>query len=452
MLDRSPRRSSRRHPHEHGFTIVELLIVIVIIGILAAITIVSFNGVSQRATSASLSADLTNAAKQLKLDQVTLGQFPATLAAANSGAGIKASNGAVLQYTFSAASPQFFCITATKGTTSYYIDQSGIAASGTCPGYVAGGGSPVNTFTSITWSLQSTPGTTTWSAVASSSDGVKLVAGASNGNLYTSADSGVTWTQRTIAGTHNWSMIVSSSDGTKLVAYDLTYGTNALYASTDSGVTWIKRTSASSQLLWQAIALSGDGSKLVAADGYDTDLGTGYVYTSTDLGITWAIRGSVPQGSAISFAVSSDGTKMVGAQSQPGYIYTSIDSGTTWIARTSAGSRLWQNVSSSADGTKLAASIAGSLYTSTDSGATWIARTSPGAQFAASSADGTKLITSMNFGYFSTSTDMGVTWTQQTAFGTGAWRPMAVSSDGGRLLVIRAAGAGVANLYIGVYQ
>ena len=37
---------------QRGFTIVELLIVIVIIGILAAITIVSFNGVQQRARNA----------------------------------------------------------------------------------------------------------------------------------------------------------------------------------------------------------------------------------------------------------------------------------------------------------------------------------------------------------------------------------------------------------------
>ena len=452
MLDRSPRRSSRRHPHRHGFTIVELLIVIVIIGILAAITIVSFNGVSQRATAASLSSDLTNAAKQLKIDQVTLGQFPATLAAANSGAGVKTSNGAVFQYTFSAALPQAFCITATKGTVSYYIDQSGTATSGTCPGYVVGGGGPANTFTSITWSLQASPGTTTWSALASSADGVKLVAGASNGTLYTSADSGVTWTQRTIAGTHSWSIIASSSDGTKLVAYDNTYGTNTIYVSTDSGVTWTKRTSLYSNLYWQALTLSADGSQLVAADGYDTDAGNGYVYTSSDLGLTWSIRLSMPQGSTTNIATSADGTKMVAVQGQPGYIYVSTNSGVTWTSRTSAGSRAWQNVSSSADGTKLAASVAGSLYVSTDSGATWTARTSPGAEFVASSADGSKLITAMNFGYFSTSTDGGVTWTQQTSFGTGAWRQMAVSSDGSRLLVIRAAGAGVANLYIGVYQ
>jgi general secretion pathway protein G len=35
--------------HQHGFTIVELLIVIVIIGILAAITVVAYNGIQQRA-------------------------------------------------------------------------------------------------------------------------------------------------------------------------------------------------------------------------------------------------------------------------------------------------------------------------------------------------------------------------------------------------------------------
>ncbi len=38
---------------ERGFTIVELLIVIVVIGILAAITIVSYNGVTARANTAS---------------------------------------------------------------------------------------------------------------------------------------------------------------------------------------------------------------------------------------------------------------------------------------------------------------------------------------------------------------------------------------------------------------
>lgn len=43
---------------QNGFTIVELLIVIVVIGILAAITIVSYNGIQDRARTAQLNADM----------------------------------------------------------------------------------------------------------------------------------------------------------------------------------------------------------------------------------------------------------------------------------------------------------------------------------------------------------------------------------------------------------
>ena len=44
-----------------GFTIIELLIVIVIIGILVAITAVSYNGLTKNAKEATLQSDLKQA-------------------------------------------------------------------------------------------------------------------------------------------------------------------------------------------------------------------------------------------------------------------------------------------------------------------------------------------------------------------------------------------------------
>lgn len=53
-----------------GFTIVELLIVIVVIAILAAITIVSYNGVTNRAADSAVSADLVNIAKKIEQQRI----------------------------------------------------------------------------------------------------------------------------------------------------------------------------------------------------------------------------------------------------------------------------------------------------------------------------------------------------------------------------------------------
>lgn len=62
-----------KYKKQHGFTIVELLIVIVVIGILAAITIVAYSGVQERAESTKTIAQAEAYVKGLKLWEVDAG-------------------------------------------------------------------------------------------------------------------------------------------------------------------------------------------------------------------------------------------------------------------------------------------------------------------------------------------------------------------------------------------
>lgn len=61
-----------------GFTIVELLIVIVVIAILAAITIVAYNGVQARARDAQRKEDIATIAKAFELYYAQNGTYPVT--------------------------------------------------------------------------------------------------------------------------------------------------------------------------------------------------------------------------------------------------------------------------------------------------------------------------------------------------------------------------------------
>lgn len=68
-----------------GFTIVELLIVIVVIAILAAISVVAYNGIQQRATNAKTEQALASWLKAIKLYKADKGTYPGYYACLGEG-------------------------------------------------------------------------------------------------------------------------------------------------------------------------------------------------------------------------------------------------------------------------------------------------------------------------------------------------------------------------------
>lgn len=59
-----------------GFTIVELLIVVVVIGVLAAITVVAYNGIQQRALFSSYQSDIKLLDNAIKMYHAENGTYP----------------------------------------------------------------------------------------------------------------------------------------------------------------------------------------------------------------------------------------------------------------------------------------------------------------------------------------------------------------------------------------
>jgi prepilin-type N-terminal cleavage/methylation domain-containing protein len=125
-----------RFKNQSGFTIVELLIVVVVIAILAAITIVSYNGIQNRAKQSTAQSAASQGAKKINLWLVdnpnqspTAAQFNNLVGTSNAG-----------QYQYTAGSNGEFCVTATNGSFSYYVSNAQSSPkSGACQGHGANG-------------------------------------------------------------------------------------------------------------------------------------------------------------------------------------------------------------------------------------------------------------------------------------------------------------------------
>ena len=110
----------------YGFTIVELLIVIVVIAVLAAVSVVAYRGVQQKAAVSSIDHMLSQASMGLETYKVEGGTYPIQLSDIN----IQNESGIIYDYTAAGGN---FCISAKRDEVVRAIQAPGTPpASGTC--------------------------------------------------------------------------------------------------------------------------------------------------------------------------------------------------------------------------------------------------------------------------------------------------------------------------------
>lgn len=267
-----------------GFTIVELLIVVVVIAILAAITIVAYNGVRNSSIASVLQSDLNNAAKQLELKRVSDNSYP------SSDSLLPKSQSVTYRYDVdNSSNPPTYCLTAFHDSAEdimYHVDNNGTVKEGPCEGHDEGG------FDVFNWENIGATAVGILELATSYDGQVVYIAYGDNSTSETphryinkSTDGGQTWITLENTRGYYWNTIETSRDGQKILASYSRYegggiSDGGVWFSQDGGQSWGSHATLTNLSGCCEVSLSKDASIMVASGG-------GRTYYSTDDGLTW---------------------------------------------------------------------------------------------------------------------------------------------------------------------
>ena len=242
---------------QSGFTIIELIVVILVVGIIAGISVVSYLGISQNAIASSLKTDLTNASDQLKLYKLDNGEYPTDNNCSSStppNICLKSSPGNVLTY-ISPSPYTSFTLTATNASSALayeitnatppvsiaYVPPSSTCATGFIP--VPGSGTyGTNDFCVMKYEAKRVGSTTTpiseaggtpWTGISQQTamNNSPNVSGCTGCHLITEAE-WLTIAQNVLGVASNWSTGIVGS-GTVYRGHSDNQPTGSLEASTN---------------------------------------------------------------------------------------------------------------------------------------------------------------------------------------------------------------------------
>lgn len=118
--------------NEKAFTIVELLIVVIVIGIVAAISFVAYANIDNQARLSVLKSELSQLKNALEFDQVQTGLYPESY---EGFIEFSLDDVDVSYSTYNESTPPDYCLTATLGEQSFMISRLQAPTEGVCFGH-----------------------------------------------------------------------------------------------------------------------------------------------------------------------------------------------------------------------------------------------------------------------------------------------------------------------------